>query len=312
MSVVSGHKTVLLEEAVDALLTDCAGTYVDATFGRGGHSALLLERMSSNGKLIGIDKDLQAVDAARNRFVADERFTMVHGSFADIGISLNGLGVGSVDGVLADLGVSSPQLDDPARGFSFQTDGPLDMRMNTSVGQSAAQWLKAVEESELVQVLRDYGEEKFAKRIARAVVESARSGQIETTLQLAKVVSDANPSWEKHKHPATRAFQAIRIKINNELGDLESFLEDSARLLKVGGRLVIISFHSLEDRIVKRFMRDKVKGPALPPGLPILEKDISKNYKLIGKAIKPTAKEVESNVRSRSAVMRVLEKIADE
>lgn len=312
MSEIFMHETVLLQEAVDYLVTDSGGSYVDATFGRGGHSAKILESLSNEGRIIAIDKDVQAVCSAKEKFAGDERFQIVHGSFAEIAQYAEQKELVPLTGVLADLGVSSPQLDEAERGFSFQSDGPLDMRMDVTSGKSAAQWLKEVDESELVKVLFDYGEEKFAKRIARSVIEEARKGNIETTLQLAKVVSDANPSWEKHKHPATRTFQAIRIKINDELSDLERLLEDSVKLLGVGGRLVVISFHSLEDRIVKRFMRDKAKGEVPPPGVPILEKDIKKLYKLVGKAIKPTAKEVNNNIRARSAVMRVLEKIADE
>jgi 16S rRNA (cytosine1402-N4)-methyltransferase len=220
--------------------------------------------------------------------------------------------IDKVTGVLADLGVSSPQLDNAERGFSFMNDGPLDMRMDVTRGMSAAEWLVDADEQEMVQVFRDYGEEKYAKRIARAIKEELAGGVIDTTGKLSKIVSDANPSWEKHKHPATRVFQAIRIKVNNELGDLERLLEDASQRLVVGGRLVVISFHSLEDRIVKRFMRDKAKGDAPPPGVPVFEKDIVRGFKLIGKAVKPGKEEVDINVRARSAVMRVLEKVSDE
>lgn len=306
------HETVLLNEAVELLITDSEGVYVDATFGRGGHSAAILEKLSSKARLLAIDKDLEAVNVAKDRFANEERFSIAQGSFADIKEHLLTIGGVKVAGVLADLGVSSPQLDNAERGFSFMNDGPLDMRMDTSRGLSAAQWLVEVDEQEMVQVFRDYGEEKFAKRIAKAIKDELAGGVIDTTGKLSKIVSDANPSWEKHKHPATRVFQAIRIKVNNELGDLETLLEDASDCLAVGGRLVVISFHSLEDRIVKRFMRDKAKGDAPPPGVPVFEKDIVRGFKLVGKAIKPGKNEVDTNVRARSAVMRVLEKVSDE
>ncbi len=306
------HETVLLNEAVEALVTDPSGVYVDATFGRGGHSAAILSLLDGQGKLLAIDKDLEAISAANTRFAQESRFSIAQGSFADIREHLDGLSIGKVTGVLADLGVSSPQLDDAERGFSFMNDGPLDMRMDVSTGLSAAQWLLEASEQELVRVFFDYGEEKFAKRIARAIKEELAGGVIETTGKLSKVVSEANPSWEKYKHPATRVFQAIRIKVNNELTDLERLLEEACASLAVGGRLVVISFHSLEDRIVKRFMRDKAKGDAPPPGVPVFEKDIVRGFKLVGKAMKPSKAEIENNVRARSAVMRVLEKVSDE
>jgi len=306
------HETVLLNEAVEFLVTDSTGFYVDATFGRGGHSEQIFQALNEQGQLLGIDKDLVAIKTAETLFKDEDRFAIEHGSFADIAQHLDERGVRKVKGVLADLGVSSPQLDNADRGFSFMNDGPLDMRMNTQAGVSATQWLASVSIEELTKVLREYGEEKYPGRIARAIVEEGAKFPIKTTLQLAQIVSDANPSWEKSKHPATRTFQAIRIKVNNELGDLERFLEDAAKSLLIGGRLVVISFHSLEDRMVKRFMRDKAKGITPPPGVPILEKDIVRNFKLVGKAIKPSREEVERNVRSRSAVMRVLEKVADD
>jgi 16S rRNA (cytosine1402-N4)-methyltransferase len=313
MAVEQGaHQTVLLKEAVDYLITDASGVYVDATFGRGGHSALIVEGLSEDGKLLAIDKDLDAIDVASERFANDQRFSIAHGSFADIKQHLQLVGAERVSGVLADLGVSSPQLDNAERGFSFMNDGPLDMRMDTTRGLSAAQWLQEADEKELTQVFRDYGEEKHARRIARAIKDALVGEEIDTTAKLSKIVSEANPSWEKHKHPATRVFQAIRIKVNNELGDLERLLEEASDSLCLGGRLVVISFHSLEDRIVKRFMRAKAKGDAPPPGVPVFEKDISRSFKLVGKAIKPTGDEVDNNVRSRSAVMRVLERISDE
>lgn len=306
------HETVLLNEAVDLMVSNASGLYVDATFGRGGHSRAILDALDESGRLIAIDKDLDALERAKLAFKDDPRFEIVHGSFADIDQHLLAKGVDAVDGVLADLGVSSPQLDNADRGFSFMKDGPLDMRMNQTTGLSASEWLSGATEKEIISVLRDYGEEKFARRIASAIFQTCQLGPINTTLELAKIVSDANPSWEKYKHPATRAFQAIRIQVNNELGDLENLLNGSCKVLGEKGRLVVISFHSLEDRMVKRFMREKVKGNRPPPNVPVFEKDIVKNYKTIGKAIKPSDKEVSNNIRARSAVMRILEKISNE
>lgn len=303
------HETVLLEEAVELLVTDSSGVYVDATFGRGGHSKALLNALGEKGRLIAFDKDIDALKEADKAFSNDKRFEIVHGSFADIESHLLKKGITKVHGVLADLGVSSPQLDDAGRGFSFMNDGPLDMRMDRTSGLSASDWLASASVQEITTVLRDYGEEKFAKRIASAIFDACEAGPIKTTLELASIVKDANPSWEKHKHPATRAFQAIRIKVNNELGDLESLLEGASNSLDKSGRLVVISFHSLEDRMVKRFMRDKAKGNMPPPNVPVFEKDIVRNFKTIGKAIKPSEIEVSNNIRARSAVMRVLEKI---
>lgn len=306
------HETVLLNEAVELTVINPSGIYVDATFGRGGHSQAILDVLDQSGRLIAIDKDLDALERAKLDFKDDSRFEVVHGSFADIERHLSGRGIHAVDGVLADLGVSSPQLDNAGRGFSFMKDGPLDMRMNQTSGVSASEWLSGASEQEIISVLRDYGEEKFARRIAAAIFQACQLAPISTTLELAKIVSDANPSWEKYKHPATRAFQAIRIKVNNELGDLESLLEGASKVLNLKGRLVVISFHSLEDRIVKRFMRGKVRGNRPPPNVPIFEKDIVKTFKTIGKAIKPSDREVSNNIRARSAVMRILEKISHE
>lgn len=305
------HETVLLNEAVEALVSDPDGVYVDATFGRGGHSEKILEHLGAAGRLIGIDKDPEAVEAAQARFGADARFTMHHGSFSDLLGGFELLGGQRLTGVLADLGVSSPQLDDAERGFSFMSDGPLDMRMNPTAGQSAAQWLASVSQDDLIRVLFEYGEEKFARRIAAAIVEARAQAPIERTAQLAEIVAAANPSWEKHKHPATRTFQAIRIEVNQELEDLSRLLQGAVNRLQVGGRLVVISFHSLEDRLVKRFMRDIAKGSEPPPGVPIPESEIIRNFKVSSKAIKPGKDELERNVRARSAVMRSLEKIAD-
>ena len=304
------HQTVLLREAVDALVTTPAGFYVDGTFGRGGHSRYLLERLDEHGRVLGVDKDPAAQAVAEQLAGSEPRFTFFHGSFAELPHQLHRMGIDAVDGILLDLGVSSPQLDDGERGFSFQHDGPLDMRMDTTRGETAAQWLAVAGEQEIVGVLREYGEERFARRIAAAIVSEREQAPIETTGRLAKVVREANPKWERHKHPATRAFQAIRIRVNRELDDLEALLAGALDLLQVGGRLVVISFHSLEDRIVKRYMRDMARGRALPRGLPIPDIELDKRMKIVGKAVKAEPGEVADNPRARSAVMRVAEKIS--
>ena len=306
------HQTVLLREAVEALVTARNGCYVDGTFGRGGHSREILSQLGSGGSLLAIDKDLQALTAAEELRKGDERFDFVHGSFAQLPHQLRRMGIDAVDGILLDLGVSSPQLDDGERGFSFMHDGPLDMRMDTSGGLTAAQWLATASHGDIARVLREYGEERHAGRIASAILRARDEAAIETTGQLAKIVSDANPSWEKHKHPATRAFQGIRIFVNRELGDLEDFLHTAVELLRPGGRLVIISFHSLEDRIVKRYIRRESKGAPVPRGVPVTDDQLQRNLRSIGKAIKPSAQEIADNPRARSAVMRVAEKLGGE
>jgi len=304
------HQTVLLREAVDALVTAPGGCYVDGTFGRGGHSRHLLDCLDEHGRVLGVDKDPAAQAVAEELASSEPRFTFFHGSFAELPHQLQRMGIDAVDGILLDLGVSSPQLDDGERGFSFQQDGPLDMRMDTTRGETAAQWLAVAGEQEIVGVLREYGEERFARRIAAAIVSEREQAPIETTGRLAKVVSEANPKWERHKHPATRAFQAIRIRVNRELDDLEALLDGALDLLQVGGRLVVISFHSLEDRMVKRYMRDMARGRALPRGLPIPDIELDKRMKIVGKALKAEPGEVAENPRARSAVMRVAEKIS--
>lgn len=307
---MSEHITVLLNEAVDALVQDENGLYVDCTFGRGGHSRLILERLSKEGRLIGIDKDPRAIATANELANEDSRFSICHGSFADIEQWVAQQGEGRpIAGVLMDLGVSSPQLDEAERGFSFMQDGPLDMRMNTEAGMTAAQWVASAKEEEMADVFYEFGEERYSRRIAKAIVNRRESEPFERTLDLAAVIKEAHPKWEKNKHPATRCFQAMRIFINNELGDLTDTLDIGTKILAKNGRLVVISFHSLEDRMVKRFIRDKEKGPQLPPDIPIMEKDFPKVLKHIGKAIKPSKDEVERNVRSRSAVMRIAEKL---
>ena len=301
------HTTVLLLEAVDALVTDPHGFYVDGTFGRGGHTAELLSRLSERGRVLAIDKDLQAIEAGRERFADDSRLTIVHGSFADMGDWLEGR---EITGVLVDLGVSSPQLDQAERGFSFMRDGPLDMRMDTSSGLSAAEWVASAAETEIAQVIKEFGEERFARRMAAAVVRQRAIAPITRTVQLAKILAEAHPAWERGRHPATKAFQAIRIFINRELDDLSALLGQVIDLLQVGGRLVVISFHSLEDRKVKRFIRDQEQGIKLPKNLPVRDVERGVRLKKIGKAIKPESTEVDGNVRSRSAVMRVAERVA--
>jgi len=304
------HRPVLLSEAVKALAIKPEGIYLDGTFGRGGHSEAILEKLGESGHLLAIDQDPQAVKVAVQRFGNDPRFEIAQSNFESLVDVVNERGFEQkVDGILLDIGVSSPQLDDASRGFSFLKPGPLDMRMNPETGQSAAQWLATVEEHDLFVVLKRYGEERFARRIARAVVTARQEEEITDTVQLAELISSAVPVKEKYKHPATRSFQAIRIYINRELEVLESVLEAAVDVLSVGGRLVVISFHSLEDRIVKRFMRDKARGPKIPKDLPILDSEIEINYKLVGKAVKPGELEVEQNPRSRSSVLRVLERL---
>jgi 16S rRNA (cytosine1402-N4)-methyltransferase len=240
---------------------------------------------------------------------SEPRFEFFHGSFAQLPHQLRGMGIDAVDGILLDLGVSSPQLDQGERGFSFMQDGPLDMRMDTSSGETAAQWLSYADLQDIAGVLKEYGEERFARRIAAAIVAAREESPIDSTGRLARVVSEAHPRWEKHKHPATRAFQAIRIKVNRELEDLQAFLSVALDLLRVGGRLVVISFHSLEDRLVKRYMRDMARGDSLPRGVPVTEAALNRRMRLVGKAVRASAEEVAGNVRARSAVMRVAEKI---
>ena len=309
------HKPVMLHESVDAMVIDESGLYIDGTFGRGGHSREILSRLNEQGRLLAFDKDPEAIRVGEQLAKEDSRFHIVHGSFAMLLDALDTVSTqtgtawkGHVSGVLLDLGVSSPQLDDASRGFSFMQDGPLDMRMNNSAGESAADWLAHAPEEEITFVLREYGEERFARRIARAIVEARNSQPLTRTTQLAALIEKTIPKKEKHKHPATRSFQGIRIFINGELDDLTRTLEDSLEALKPGGRLAVISFHSLEDRLAKRFMQQHAKGDA-PRGLPLRDSEINRRLKLAGKAQKASPEEVEVNVRSRSAVLRVAEKI---
>ncbi|MGV3742284.1 MAG: 16S rRNA (cytosine(1402)-N(4))-methyltransferase RsmH [Burkholderiaceae bacterium] len=303
------HRTVLLDEAVDALAIDGAradGVYLDGTFGRGGHSRRILERLGARGRLIAFDKDPQAIAEAKS--IADARFEVVHGSFAGMEEALASRGITQVDGVLLDLGISSPQVDDAPRGFSYRADGPLDMRMDTTRGMSAAEWLATETEHNIEKVIRDYGEERFAFQIAKAIVAGRAERPISSTRQLAEIVAHAVKTREKGKDPATRSFQAIRIFINQELEELEVGLQGAFRRLAPAGRMVVISFHSLEDRIVKRFMASKAHVPQPDRRLPIRAKDLPQpEMKLLSK-MKPSAAEVSANPRARSAVMRVAQR----
>lgn len=305
------HRPVLLQPSVEALKVDPAGIYMDCTFGRGGHSRLILSALGGSGRLIAIDRDPEAVAYAQEAFAGDVRFSIVHGSFAMLAEVARQAGVmGRVNGILLDLGVSSPQLDQAERGFSFTREGPLDMRMDPTRGESAADWLARADAREIAEVLKDYGEERHAKRIARAIVEARTLAPIATTAQLADLVSRANPSWEKEKHPATRSFQAIRIHINAELEAIEGCLAQVLDVLAPGGRLAVISFHSLEDRIVKRFMRDQSKGDPFPRGVPVRQDQLKPKLRLVGRAQRPDEAECQANPRARSAVLRVAERVA--
>ena len=301
------HQSVLLAEAVAALAVKPDGVYVDATFGRGGHSREILARLSARGRLLAMDRDPAAI--AAGQAIDDVRFTLVHAAFGAIGEVLDGQGVERVDGVLLDLGVSSPQLDDAERGFSFRHDAPLDMRMDTSCGETAAQWLERASQTEIERVIKDYGEERFAHAIAEALVAARRECRVSTTRQFAALVEKAVRTREPGKHPATRSFQALRIHVNQELEELSLALPQCAARLASGGRLVVISFHSLEDRIVKRFLRERSQPAALPARLPVRAAELPvPKLRLVGKAVRASAAEIEANPRARSAVMRVAEK----
>ena len=302
------HITVLLKEAVEALAIKPDGVYVDGTFGRGGHSRAVLAQLGPNGKLIAFDRDLVAV--AAGEALTDPRFELVHAPFSDFAEALAERGVVHVDGVLLDLGVSSPQLDEAERGMSFRFDAPLDMRMDTSRGMTAAEWLADAPVADITRVLREYGEERFAYEIAKALVAARTGGLVATTGQLAALVEKTVWTREPGQHPATRTFQALRIFVNQELEELSLVLPQVVAALAAGGRLVVISFHSLEDRIVKRFMRDASRPPQLPARLPVRAADMPKpKLALVGKAVRPSDEEVSANPRSRSAVMRVAERL---
>lgn len=309
------HLPVLLNEAVDALHIKEDGVYVDGTFGGGGHSRLILSRLGKKGRLIAFDKDLSAVAIARQ--IEDERFSMRHSSYAKIREGLQALKIDRIDGVLLDLGVSSFQLDEEVRGFSFRLEGPLDMRMDTSHGETAAEWINTVTESQLEEVIRNYGEERYAKQVARAIIVARARQRISTTIQLAEIVAAvvraSGYQRGSKQHPATRTFQAIRIYLNKELEELSLTLPQCVDLLNPGGRLVVISFHSLEDRIVKRFLRKEASQDNLPHKLPLRDKEVralsSQRLQIVGKAQRPSAREIAENPRARSAVMRVAERI---
>ena len=314
MTIDSGfnHITVLLDEAVEALAVRDDGCYLDGTFGRGGHSRLILAKLGPGGQLLGFDKDPQAIATGQALAAEDGRFVIVQRSFAELGAELAARDMsGKVSGILLDLGVSSPQLDDAERGFSFLNDGPLDMRMDPTRGVSAADFIATAPEEEIARVFKEYGEERFAKRMARAVVQRRETQRFERTADLAEVLKVANPAWEKGKNPATRAFQGLRIHVNNELADLEAGLEAALDALEIGGRLVVISFHSLEDRIVKLFMRKLAKGENdnLPRNLPVRFEAFVPKIKVHGKPQFASEAELKANPRSRSAVMRVAEKL---
>lgn len=305
------HCPVLLNEVLDALQIKPDGLYVDGTFGRGGHAAALLQKLQAQGRLLAFDKDPEALAYAADCFENEPRLITRCGSFADLESVVSELGwQGKVDGVFLDLGVSSPQLDDAERGFSFLGEGPLDMRMNPQTGVSASDWLASADAEEIANVLWRYGEERRSRRIARRVVESRDETPITTTRQLANLIAAAVPGRERKKHPATRSFQGIRIFINQELEDLKSVLPQVIDVLAPGGRLVVISFHSLEDRLVKRFIRDEYRGPELPPDLPLLPQAYQPRLKPVGKRIRATEAEVRDNPRARSAVLRVAERVA--
>ena len=306
------HRPVLLTESLEGLKVREDGFYVDGTFGRGGHAAAILQRLGDSGRLWLVDRDPDAVEQARRLYGGDPRCGIRAGSFAHLGKWLQEAGaLGTVDGILLDLGVSSPQLDRAERGFSFLRDGPLDMRMDPASGQRAFDWLRNVGEGELVRVLREYGEERFARRIAGAVVAARETGSLpDSTTGLARLVADAVPRRERHKHPATRTFQAVRIAINGELDALQQLLDDVCDWLAPGGRLVVISFHSLEDRMVKRFMRDASGVRDLPPEIPVIPEGLRPRMRRVGKAVRAGGAEREDNPRARSATLRVAERLA--
>ena len=307
MSLAHAHVSVLLSEAVDALAIRADGLYVDATFGRGGHSRAVLEQLGPQGRLIAFDRDPAAI--AAGQAVGDARLTLVHSAFSALDDELARLGVQVVDGVLLDLGVSSPQLDDAARGMSFRFDAPLDMRMDTSRGQTVAEWLAEASVGQITEVIREYGEERFAHAIAKAIATARAGGAVATTGQLAALVEKAVRTREPGQHPATRTFQALRIFINQELEELSGVLPVCVSRLRPDGRLAVISFHSLEDRIVKRFMRDESRPPLLPRRLPVRAADLpAPRLRLVGKATRPGEAEVAANPRARSAVLRVAER----
>ena len=307
------HITVLLNEAVDALAVSEDGIYVDGTFGRGGHSRLILSRLGSQGRLIVFDKDPQAIEAAQKLAEQDGRVTVVHDGFSSFQTTLDKLGIEEIDGALFDLGISSPQIDDGARGFSFRFDAPLDMRMDPTHGMSAAEWIATASEQDLHEVIKNYGEERFSRQIARAIVAQREESPIDTTRKLAQLVAQNVRTRERGQDPATRTFQAVRIFINRELEEVEAVLPQVMGRLKQGGRLAVIAFHSLEDRIVKQFVKKYSQHPPLPRWAAVKEADLPlPPLKAVGKAIKPGVEETASNPRARSAVLRVAERTGGE
>jgi 16S rRNA (cytosine1402-N4)-methyltransferase len=312
MTVQHGrHEPVLLREVIQALHIRPDGMYVDGTFGRGGHSRAILQQLGDGGSVLAMDRDPESEHVARQLAREDRRFHFTRGPFSMLDqLTGNGDITGRVNGVLLDLGVSSPQLDEAGRGFSFMREGPLDMRMDPDSGPSAADWLNSADEKSIGRVLKDFGEERQARRIARAIVEARSQAPIDTTTRLATIVEDACPGYQDDKHPATRTFQAIRIFINRELEELAAALPRALELLAVGGRLVVISFHSLEDRLVKRFLRQQARGDEFPPDMPVTQDQLRPRLRLIGRDVRASDEEVARNPRARSAVMRVGEKIA--
>lgn len=304
------HKAVLLDEVIELMNIQPDGKYVDATFGRGGHSRAILAKLGAKGRLLVIDQDEQAIAEATALANSDERVVVGHVRFDELEKLVDDLQwTEQVQGVLMDLGVSSPQLDDPSRGFSFLREGPLDMRMDPRQSLSAEKWVNTAKESEIARVLKEYGEERFARRIAKAICRERAVHPISKTTQLAKIVADANPRWERRIHPATRSFQAIRIQVNDELGALHRALDQTLNVLAVGGRMLVISFHSLEDRLVKRFIQQQERGDDIPFDIPLRHDQLNIRMKRVGKPVHATDAEIESNTRSRSAVLRVAEKL---
>jgi 16S rRNA (cytosine1402-N4)-methyltransferase len=306
------HRPVLAEAAIAALAPGPDARLVDATFGRGGHAARILAALGPQGALLALDRDTDAVDHGRDRFGADPRFRIRHGPFSAVAEAVAGEGwTDGADGILADLGVSSPQLDRPERGFSFRAEGPLDMRMDATRGETAAEWLARVDEVELVRVLREYGEERHARRVARALLAAREAGRLGTTGELAETVRAAIPGrGEPGKDKATRTFQAVRMAVNDELGELDAFLAGAVTALRPGGRLVVITFHSLEDRAVKRFIREEARDCVCPPDFPVCRCDKVARLRPVGKPVRPSEEECRTNPRARSAMMRVAERLA--
>jgi len=307
------HQPVLHREVIDGLRIKPDGRYIDGTYGRGGHARSILAQLGENGRLVVMDRDPEAIAAARSALGADSRVTIIHDDYANMREQIGELDLlEKIDGILLDLGVSSPQLDDARRGFSFLHNGPLDMRMNPHSGLSAAQWLARADEAEIARVLWQYGEERHSRRIAREIVQTRSSRPIEDTATLAKLISDLLPRSKNNKHPATKSFQAIRIHLNQELAQIQSLMESIFDILRLGGRLLVISFHSLEDRLVKRFFKTQSSPPRIPRGLPLRDSEIPSDIRLhiVSKAIKAGAEEIAANPRARSAVLRIVERAA--